>query len=52
MPKIEVIVPEIIDAPTFYEQYIEVMKRAKNKMEILNKDFFENIFENLKVIAD
>ena len=48
VPKIEVIVPKIIDAPTFYEQYIEVMKRAKNKMEILNKDFFENVFEHLK----
>lgn len=48
VPVIKVVIPQISEALNFYEQYIEVMKRAKNKMEILNKDFFENIFNNLK----
>lgn len=48
LPVIKVVMPQVSDALNFYEQYIEVMKRAKNKMEILNKDFFENIFNYLK----
>jgi hypothetical protein len=47
-PKLIIKIPDVNDAAIFYKLYLEVMKRAKNKMEILNKDFFENIFESLK----
>jgi predicted N-acyltransferase len=32
----------------FYELYLEVMKRAKTRLETLDEAFFENIYRNLK----
>jgi predicted N-acyltransferase len=46
-PKLIIKIPDVNDAAIFYKLYLEVMKRAKNKMEILNKDFFENIFSSM-----
>jgi ribosomal protein L24E len=36
------------DAPHFYEQYMQVMHRAKVKFETLNIAFFETYFQELK----
>ncbi len=47
-PRIEVKSPCPADAAVFHKLYLEVMQRAKNKMEILNKQFFENIFGSMQ----
>lgn len=40
-------IPTMSDASAFHKLYLEVMKNARNKMEILNKNFFENIFNDM-----
>jgi predicted N-acyltransferase len=36
----------------FHALYMQVMRRAKNKLEILNKEFFENFFNNMHPKAE
>jgi len=47
-PVLVLVTPASCPPRRFYELYLEVMKRAKIKLEILNEAFFENIYKNLK----
>lgn len=39
--------PSEFDHQKFYKLYLQVMNRVKTKLEILTKDFFKNVFEQL-----
>lgn len=39
--------PSEFDHQKFFNLYLQVMDRAKNKLEILNEDFFKNVFKQL-----
>lgn len=39
--------PEVCSPKQFYDLYLEVMSRAKTKLERLNEAFFENFYKNL-----
>ena len=51
IPQLIVKRPGKNDASAFHKLYLEVMEKAENKLEILNLEFFENVFFNIKDIC-